>query len=143
MAIGSFVRGESPGPMSEINTTPLVDVMLVLLVIMLVTAPLLVQAVKIDLPHVTSAAVEHKPEIVRVAIDINGQAYWDGVPIAAAELPGKLKSIASKTPQADIHLSADRATAYEHIAAFLAAARKAGAAHLRFVTLPGSDHAEQ
>ena len=141
MAIGGFSREAAPGPMSEINTTPLVDVMLVLLVIMIITAPMLVQAVKVDLPRAAAAPVDVKPEIVRLAIDAGGRLFVDGRPLEAGGLAARLSALAARTPQPEVHVSADRTTPYEHVARAIAAARQAGLNRLRFVTLPGDDHA--
>lgn len=141
MAIGSFTRDAAPGPMSEINTTPLVDVMLVLLVIMIVTAPMLVQAIKVDLPRVTAAPVDVKPQVVRLAIDAGGRVFLDGQAVESSVLATRLGAFAGREPQPEIHLSADRATPYEHVARVIATARRCGLSRLRFVTLPGEDHA--
>ena len=88
MAFGSFDKG--PGaPMAEINTTPLVDVMLVLLVVFIITAPLLTQAVKVDLPKAAASAHEDKPEAIRLAIKAEGQLFWNDQPVTESELPAR------------------------------------------------------
>jgi len=83
-------------PMSEINTTPLVDVMLVLLVIFIITAPLLTHAVKIDLPQASSQPLPEKPEVVSISIDSTGKMYWNDAVIVPGELKIKLQEIAGK-----------------------------------------------
>ncbi|TXI72468.1 MAG: biopolymer transporter ExbD [Dokdonella sp.] len=141
MSIGSFARNAAPGPMSEINTTPLVDVMLVLLVILLVTAPLLDQAVKIELPRATASPVDSRPETVRITLGADGQLFWNGERTDAVSLAIRLGDAAAHSPPPELHLAADRSTAYEHVARTLGAVRKAGLARLRFVTRPGEGHA--
>jgi biopolymer transport protein ExbD len=114
--------------------------MLVLLVVLMVTAPLLTQAVKVDLPRAAAAPVEQKPDIVRLTLDAAGTLYWDGKPLGAEELPTQLAAAAARTPQPDVHLSADKATRYEFVARAMGEVRAAGIARLRFVTLPGEHH---
>ncbi|MBI2312452.1 MAG: biopolymer transporter ExbD [Betaproteobacteria bacterium] len=136
MAFGGFNQeGEAP-LMSEINTTPLVDVMLVLLIIFMVTAPLFTHAVKIDLPQAQSQVNPEKPDTVNLAIDERGRVFWNNEPVADAALPAHLAQAAQKTPQPELHLRADRNTRYQRIAEVMAAAQNAGIAKLGFVTLP-------
>src|SRR6187551_2969198 len=85
MAFGGFSKGTDSAPMAEINMVPLIDVMLVLLVIFIVTAPLLTNAVKLDLPKVSSQLNELKPDKVDFAIDASGQRFWNGEPVSRAE----------------------------------------------------------
>ena len=142
MAIGGFARDSAPAPMSEINTTPLVDVMLVLLVVMMVTAPLLSQVIKVDLPHAASTPAEQRPDVVRLTLNAEGQTFWNGQTLDANALPSQLQQAAAHSPQPELHLSADRHTDYEHVARVLGAARQAGLTRLRFATASGDpDHA--
>jgi biopolymer transport protein ExbD len=90
MAFGSFDEAGVTQPMAEINTTPLVDVMLVLLVIFIITAPLFHQAVPIDLPQVTATKLEDKPEVIQLAIDVDGKIYWNGEAIERNTLDSPL-----------------------------------------------------
>ena len=125
-------------PMSEINTTPLVDVMLVLLVIFIITAPLLTHAVKIDLPQASSRVSPEKPEIISVSIDQAGKLYWNDVALTRAELNIRLQQIAAKTPQPELHIRADRETRYQTLAEIMADAQTAGVTRMGFVSTPES-----
>lgn len=123
-------------PMSEINTTPLVDVMLVLLVIFIITAPLLTHAVKIDLPQATSQPSPEKPEVISVSIDGTGRMYWNDVPMVQGELKVKLQEIAKQEPQPELHIRADRETRYQILAEVMADAQNSGVTKLGFVSEP-------
>jgi biopolymer transport protein ExbD len=139
MAFGGFGNGESHQPMSEINTTPLVDVMLVLLIIFMITAPLLTHSVKIDLPTASNEPTQAQPDAITVSLDASGQLFWNQEPIDEAALEQRLSSAATQTPQPEMHLRADRNTRYEAIARLMAHARQAGIEKLGFVTLPEPD----
>ena len=136
MAFGGFNQQGNHAPMSEINTTPLVDVMLVLLIIFMITAPLLTHAVKIDLPKASSQANEDKPENISLALRGDGQLYWNDQPLADADLPDRLAVAAAREPQPELHLRADRETRYQKIAEVMSAARQAGIQKMGFVTQP-------
>lgn len=136
MAFGGFEQGPSQ-PMSEINVTPLVDVMLVLLVIFIVTAPLFTHAVKVDLPQTAAKPAPQKPDTIAVAIDGEGRVFWNTQQVALAELRARLAQAATKHPQPEIHLHADKATRYQTIADVLAAAQNAGLQKMGFITNPG------
>ncbi len=123
-------------PMSEINTTPLVDVMLVLLVIFIITAPLLTHAVKIDLPQASSQPLPEKPEVVSIAIDGAGKMYWNDVPMVQGELKAKLQLVADKKPQPELHIRADKETRYQLLAEVMADAQNAGITKLGFLSEP-------
>lgn len=129
-------QGAHSAPMSEINTTPLVDVMLVLLVIFIITAPLLTHAVKIDLPQASSQPAPQKPEIVDISIDDAGKMYWNDTPLAKGELKLKLQEIAGKQPQPELHVRADKETRYQILAEVMADAQNAGISKLGFVSAP-------
>jgi len=131
-----FSTGEYAQPMSEINTTPLVDVMLVLLVIFIITAPLLTHAVKIDLPQATSQAVVEKPEIVSIAINESGALFWNDMPLVQGELKQRLIQVAAQTPQPELHIRADQATRYQILAEVMADAQNAGVTKLAFMSEP-------
>lgn len=134
MAIGSF--GGRQSPVAEINVVPLVDVMLVLLVVFIITAPLLTHSVKIDLPKASSQPNLTRPEHIELAVRADGALFWNGTPVAAAELPARFAAEAKRQPQPELHLRADRKTAYEHVAVAMSAAAKAGMTRLGFVTEP-------
>lgn len=131
-----FSAGEHTQPMSEINTTPLVDVMLVLLVIFIITAPLLTHAVKIDLPQATSQPIVDKSEIVSIAINETGQLFWNDVPLVKGELKQNLTRIADQKPQPELQIRADKATRYQVLAEVMADAQNAGVTKLGFVSEP-------
>ena len=133
MAFRSFDKG--PGaPMAEINTTPLVDVMLVLLVVFIITAPLLTQAVKVDLSKATASAHEDKPEAIRLAIKAEGQLFWNDQPVAESELPARFAAATQANPLVELHLRADREARYDAVARAMAAAQGNGVAKIGFVT---------
>jgi biopolymer transport protein ExbD len=135
MAMGGFEREDLTAPLAEINTTPLVDVMLVLLVIFLVTAPMLTQAIKLELPNeIASEIKEQKP--VTVSIDNKGQYYIDDKALSTDELDLHLKEIAAANPKQQILLRADTETTYGKVSHILSAATKAGLSNVGFVTEP-------
>jgi biopolymer transport protein ExbD len=136
MAFGTLSEGDDDGALAEINMIPLIDVMLVLLVIFIVTAPLLTHAVKVDLPKASSSPNFTKPENVQLAIDAASRVYWNGVPVDADALTLALKEAARREPQPELHLRAERSTPYEKVAAVMSAAARAGIARLGFVTEP-------
>ena len=134
---GNSFNGEVHAqPMSEINTTPLVDVMLVLLVIFIITAPLLTHAVKIDLPQAASQPLPEKPEVITLAIDGKGQSYWNDVPLVPGELKQKLLQMADQKPQPELNIRADKETRYQILAEVMADAQNAGITKLGFVSEP-------
>ena len=139
MAFGGFERHGGPSqPMAEINVTPLVDVMLVLLVIFIITAPLLSYAIKLDLPNDPAPASEPGPATVKLSIDATGAVYWDGELVADAELQKRMAAAAKTTTLPEVHVRADKATRYERISFVLSTAQQAGLAKIGFVTEPAA-----
>lgn len=136
MAFASMNDDDGNEALAEINMVPLIDVMLVLLVIFIVTAPLLTHAVKVDLPKASSSANLTKPDNVQVAIDAAGQVYWNGEVVAAALLEQKLRAAAALKPQPELHLRAERTTPYEKVAEVMSAAAREGLTRIGFVTEP-------
>jgi biopolymer transport protein ExbD len=134
MAIGSFNGRSHQAPMADMNVVPLVDVMLVLLVIFIVTAPLLTHAVKIDLPKASSSANITKPEHIEFAIRENGELFWNGEPVPLAELASRFGAEAKRQPQPELHLRADRNARYDSVAQVMSTAAKAGLTRIGFVT---------
>jgi len=134
-----FSSGSHSAPMVEINTTPLVDVMLVLLVIFIITAPLLTHAVKIDLPQASSQPQPEKPEIISISIDNAGKVYWNDAPIVQGELTVRLQQAAQKQPQPELNIRADKETRYQVLAEIMADAQNAGIQKLGFVSVPGAN----
>ena len=140
MAFGGFEQ-ESGQPMAEINTTPLVDVMLVLLVIFMVTAPLFTHAVKIDLPRAQSQLNPDKPETISIAIDAAGKIYWNDQPVIEDALFDRFTRAATATPQPELHLRADRETRYQVIARVMAGRAARGVAKDRLRDRPEREEA--
>jgi biopolymer transport protein ExbD len=136
MAFGSFDRKTSSQPMAEINMVPLIDVVLVLLVIFIVTAPLLTNAVKLDLPKATSNADIQKPEKVEFAIDATGALFWNGERVSREDAVGRFAEAGRKRPQPEVYLRADQNVAYRYVAEMLADASKAGLSKVAFVSEP-------
>ena len=120
----------------EINTTPLVDVMLVLLIIFIITIPVINHNVKIDLPQASSQPEQIKPENINLAIDAEGQVFWNTEAIDFGELETRIAAAAQRTPQPELHLSAQRTTQYEKVAQVMAAAQAGGLSKIGFVTHP-------
>ena len=131
-----FSSGNHTAPMAEINTTPLVDVMLVLLVIFIITAPLLTHAVKIDLPQASSQPLPEKPEVISISIDGAGKTYWNDSPIVAGELKARLDTAAATKPQPELQIRADKETRYQVLAEIMADAQNAGIQKLGFISTP-------
>ncbi len=136
MSFGSFNHHRNPGPMADINVTPMVDVMLVLLVIFILSAPMLSNAVKLDLPVANAAASAQQAASVLLAIDGAGQIYWNNEPVDAVALEQRLQQAATLAPQPELQLRADKNTRYEVVAQVMAAAQQQGLTKLGFVTAP-------
>jgi biopolymer transport protein ExbD len=136
MAFGGFHRPAGTTPMAEINMVPLIDVMLVLLVIFIITAPLLTHAVKVDLPKASSHPNPTAPEHVQLAIDAGGQAYWNGEALDRPRWRARMEAAARLQPQPEIHIRADGAVAYRSVALVAADAATAGLTRIGFVTSP-------
>ncbi len=122
--------------MNEINMTPLVDVMLVLLIIFIITVPVMKHAVNIDLPRATSQPQDTKPETARLTVDAQGVYFWNEQRIEDAALPDLLKAGAAKHPQPELHIRGDKAVRYERVAEAMAAAQQAGLKKIGFITEP-------
>jgi biopolymer transport protein ExbD len=136
MAFGSFDRKHASQPMAEINMVPLIDVVLVLLVIFIVTAPLLTHAVKLDLPKASSNADIQKPEKIEFAINNQGQLFWNGERISREDAAAKFAEEGKKRPQPEVYLRADQGVVYRYVAETLADAAKAGLSKVAFVSEP-------
>jgi biopolymer transport protein ExbD len=136
MAFASFDRNSSNQPMAEINMVPLIDVVLVLLVIFIVTAPLLTNAVKLDLPKATSTADIQKPEKIEFAIDAGGQLFWNGERLTREDALDRFLEAGKMRPQPEVYLRADQNVAYRYVAEMLADASKAGLSKVAFVSEP-------
>ena len=124
--------------MNEINMTPLVDVMLVLLIIFIITVPVLTHSVKVDLPRADNTPNELKPETVNLAVNAEGNIYWNETQVTMEELELRLATEANKQPQPEVHIRGDRTVDYEHVIKAMAAVQRAGILKLGFVTEPGN-----
>lgn len=136
MSFGSSDKDDDV--MSEINMTPLVDVMLVLLIIFIITVPVINHAVKLDLPRAASQPNDVKPAHIDVVIDANGVISWNGAAVDEQGLKGNIATAAAQTPQPELHLRADRKTPYENVAQLMAAAQSGGLNKIGFVTEPNA-----
>ncbi|MEX3857350.1 ExbD/TolR family protein [Paraburkholderia sp. BR10923] len=136
MAFGGLERKQTAAPMAEINMTPLIDVMLVLLVIFIITAPLFSHAIRLDLPKVAAAPARQTPQTISLSIDGAGKLYWNGKPITLAQMRVQFAEAGKQADQPDIQLRAERSTRYEVIAQVMGAAQQAGLERIGFVTDP-------
>jgi biopolymer transport protein ExbD len=122
----------------EINTTPLVDVMLVLLIIFIITIPVINHSVKIDLPRATNQRDEIKPENINLSIDAQGLMYWNNEAIDTAQMNARIAEASKKAPQPELHIRAERTTQYEKIVEIMAAAQSGGLSKIGFITDPNN-----
>ena len=136
MAFGGLSNQRGAQPVAEINMIPLIDVMLVLLVIFIVTAPLLTHAVKIDLPRASSQMNEVKRENIHLSIDATGKVYWNGEQVGSDILRSRMAESAALEPQPELHLRADGELAYKQVVSVMSDASKAGLTRIGFVTDP-------
>ena len=136
MAFASMDGNDDSEPLAEINMVPLIDVMLVLLIIFMVTAPLLTHAVKVELPKAASTASEVRPESIALSIDQHGQVFWNSQPINAESLDSRLAEAAATGESPELRLHADRQTPYEKVAHVMSAASRHGLTRIGFVTDP-------
>ncbi|MDA8456452.1 biopolymer transporter ExbD [Acidovorax sp. GBBC 3334] len=137
MAFGRLERTSAPKPMSDINMTPLVDVMLVLVVIFILTAPLLASAIRLDLPRADGTSAGAPAGAVTVAIDAGGQVYLADEPMDGGTLAGRLRRIAAERPDTEVQLRADAAVPYGRVVEVMGAAHAAGLHRIGFVADPG------
>jgi biopolymer transport protein ExbD len=140
MAFGGFNTTGESRPMAEINMIPLIDVMLVLLVIFIITAPLLTHSVKIDLPRASSQPNTTRAETVQLAINRAGQLYWNGEAIDRDEMLRRMHAAGEHQPVPELHLRADRETRYEVVADVMASAARNGLTRIGFVSDPSLAH---
>ena len=136
MAFGGFNDNGHQAPMAEINVTPMVDVMLVLLVIFIITAPLFTHAVKLELPTASSAPAPEKPESITLSINAEGKLFWNNNSVSLDELGTRFATASQKKPQPELQLRADKSTRYEVIAQVMSAAQTNGMTKIGFVTNP-------
>jgi len=136
MTFASMESSDDDTPLTEINMVPLIDVMLVLLIIFIVTAPLLTHAVKVELPKASSAVNQTRPENVQLAIDAAGQVFWNGEAVDATALAARLHTATAAQPQPEVHIRAERTTPYEKVAQVMSEAARVGLTRIGFVTDP-------
>ena len=136
MAFGGLHSGGRSQDIAEINMIPLIDVMLVLLIIFIITAPLLTHAVKLDLPQAASQPSPQQADTIQLSIQADGTVFWDTEAVDADTWRARMAAAAQQTPQPEIHLRADGELAYRHVARIMADASRAGLVKLGFVTDP-------
>lgn len=137
MSFGNEPLGDDDSPpMAEINMTPLVDVMLVLLIVFMITIPVMQHAVKVELPQASSQKNDVKPESINVNITASGQIFWNNSVINLDTLNIYAQTAAKKTPQPEVQLRADKNVRYESVAQVLSTAKRAGLTKIGFVTEP-------
>jgi biopolymer transport protein TolR len=138
MAFGRFPRTPQAKPFSEINVTPLVDVMLVLLVIFILTAPLLTSAIRLDLPQSKASQAGEAPESISLSLTSAGDIFLNDKPVALVALPTELARIALQKPQVEVQLRADQTVPYGQVLSLMGMAQQAGLTRIGFVTAPGA-----
>ena len=138
MAFGRLERRPEAQPMSEINVTPLVDVMLVLLVIFMLTAPLLTSAVRLELPSADAPPAAATPAPLTLALDAQGALFLNDRPMSPEQLRVRLQDVARLNPETELQLRADQALAYGKVVEVMALAQKAGLSRIGFVAQPVS-----
>ncbi|HMC17048.1 MAG TPA: biopolymer transporter ExbD [Albitalea sp.] len=136
MAFGRLERTTGPQPMSDINMTPLIDVMLVLLVIFMITAPLMTSSLKLDLPKSDAAQPADTPQFISVAIDPAGQLYVGDQPVDAPTFAARIVEAARRNPQTEVQLRADKTVPYGRVAELIGTVQKAGLNRIGFVAEP-------
>jgi biopolymer transport protein ExbD len=134
MAFGT--QDEADEVMNEINMTPLVDVMLVLLIIFIITVPVMKHSVNVDLPRATNQPEDSKPETIRLSVDADGAYYWNEKRIEDAQLVPLLAEQSARNPQPELHIRGDKAVRYERVAQAMAAAQQTGMKKIGFITEP-------
>ncbi len=128
--------GDDDEVIASINTTPLVDVMLVLLIIFLITIPVVTHTVPVKLPSEVNQPYKTKPENINVAIDKEGQVFWNEKPVDQKELLARLKTVSVQKPQPEVHIRGDQNTRYEFVGRVILTAQRAGIAKVGFITEP-------
>jgi biopolymer transport protein TolR len=139
MAFGRFPRAAQAKPFSDINVTPLVDVMLVLLVIFILTAPLLTSAIRLDLPQSKAAQAGEAPEALSLSLKASGELFINDKPVTLAALPTQLQQLANQKPNLEVQLRVDQAVPYGQVLELMSLAQLAGLSRIGFVTAPGTD----
>ena len=136
MAFGT--QDDTDEVMNEINMTPMVDVMLVLLIIFIITVPVMKHAVNIDLPRASNVPQDAKPETIRLSVDAAGDYFWNENKVTEEAMLLQLKAASTQTPQPELHIRGDKNVRYERVAQAMAAAQQAGLRKIGFITEPKS-----
>ena len=136
MGFGRLERTKGDPPLSDINVTPLVDVMLVLVVIFIITAPLLASSIRLDLPRAEGTQPGDAPRFVTVVLDRGGQVFLNDKPVTAAELADQLTATAKQNPETEMQLRADQTVPYGRVVEVMGVAHKAGLSRIGFVAEP-------
>jgi biopolymer transport protein ExbD len=136
------MKSSAPPPeeraMSEINTTPLVDVMLVLLIVFMITIPVITQSVPVELPKVSNETTKTKPENINISVNKSGQVFWNqGLVRSNEDLLARFDAIARMQPQPEVHVRADQQTRYENVGRVIVSAQRKGIMKVGFITEPG------
>jgi len=139
MAFGRFPRAVQAKPFSDINVTPLVDVMLVLLVIFILTAPLLTSAIRLDLPQSKAAQGGEAPEALSLSLKASGELFINDKPTTLVDLPAELQRQATQKPNLEVQLRVDQAVPYGQVLDIMGLAQQAGLSRIGFVTAPKAD----
>jgi biopolymer transport protein TolR len=134
MAFGRLERNPGPAPMSDINMTPLIDVMLVLLVIFIITAPLMTSSLKLELPKTDAATPSAAPAFIALAVDANGQLFFGDEALTREQLQQRVTTAAQGNPQLEVQLRADQKVPYGQVADLIGLVQKAGLTRIGFVT---------
>jgi biopolymer transport protein ExbD len=129
-------QDETDEVMNEINMTPLVDVMLVLLIVFIITVPVMKHSVNVDLPSATSTPQDPKPDTIRLSVNAQGDYFWNEQRVTEQDLLPRLEAAAKRDPQPELHLRGDREARYERVAQALAAAQRSGLRKIGFITEP-------
>jgi biopolymer transport protein ExbD len=132
MNVGSGAEGEV---MVEMNTTPLIDVMLVLLTLLIITIPIQTHAVKLDMPRPNATPPTNPPDQIQIHVDFDNSVTWNDAPVDRATMESYLKDAAAKTPQPELHVQVDPIAKYDVVARVLADAQRIGVTHIGFVGL--------
>ncbi|SAK72722.1 biopolymer transport protein ExbD/TolR [Caballeronia fortuita] len=141
MAFGGLDKKSGGQPMADINMTPLIDVMLVLLVIFIITAPLFTHAIRLDLPKVASQPARETPQTITLSIDDADKLFWNDTPVTFDQMRARFADAARSAQKPELHLRASSATRYDVIAQVMGAAQQAGVERIGFVTQPAKPQA--
>ena len=136
MTVGNVGASGDPDVMVDINTTPLIDVMLVLLIIFLITIPVVIQSTPVELPKETNQPTQTKPENVNIVVNKDGDVLWNNELVDEKKLLARLKEIAVKKPQPEVHVRGDKSARYEFVGKIVFACQRAGILKIGFITEP-------